>query len=147
MSTAKLKALDDILDATDEGPLGADHSHPLSAMGMGGMGMGASKIKALAPGLGLGLGSLGGLSGLGGGGDRDRDRGDREHGNGHHHLHLGNGGHYGGSGATLPSLVNVPATETYTFSNACRRAWKEASKDDSNKVGEGGGWGGVGGRG
>ncbi|KXZ55594.1 hypothetical protein GPECTOR_2g1144 [Gonium pectorale] len=85
MSTAKPKALDDILDVSDE---------PISP--------GASKIKALTPGLGT-----------------------------HDHGH---GGHFGSSGATLPSLVNVPATETYTFSDACRRAWKEASKEDSNKV-------------
>eukprot|EP00198_Chlamydomonas_reinhardtii_P006519 XP_001695855.1 predicted protein [Chlamydomonas reinhardtii] len=87
MPTAKPKALDDILDVSDE---------PITPAG-------ASKIKALTPGLG-------------------------SHLDGHGH------GHFGSSGATLPSLVNVPATETYTFSNACRRAWKEASKEDSNKV-------------
>ncbi|GLI68043.1 hypothetical protein VaNZ11_012366 [Volvox africanus] len=84
LSTGKQKALDDILDGSEEPiPTGA-------------------KIKALTPGLGA-----------------------------HDHGHSG---HFGSSGATLPSLVNVPPTETYTFSNACRRAWKEASKDDANKV-------------
>lgn len=37
------------------------------------------------------------------------------------------------SGVTLPSLANVPATETYSFATACQRAWKEASKDDPKK--------------
>ncbi|GFR48855.1 hypothetical protein Agub_g10809 [Astrephomene gubernaculifera] len=87
MSTAKPKALDDILDVGDE-PIA-----PASA----------SKMKGFSP---AGLRS-------------------------HDHSRAN---HFGSSGATLPSLVNVPATETYTFSNACRRAWKEASKDDPNKV-------------
>ncbi|KAG2501553.1 hypothetical protein HYH03_000060 [Edaphochlamys debaryana] len=99
MSTAKPKALDDILDASDE---------PITPAG-------ASKIKALTPGLGAHM-----LLG-------DHHHGHGSHGHGSH-------GHFGSSGATLPSLVNVPATETYTFSNACRRAWKEASKEDTNKV-------------
>lgn len=35
---------------------------------------------------------------------------------------------------TLPSLVNVPASGTYTFAAACKHAWKEATVTDESCV-------------
>jgi hypothetical protein len=46
-----------------------------------------------------------------------------------HGLHVGRH-----ENPTIPALVNVPTSETYTFAVACQRAWKEPNKDDANKV-------------
>ncbi len=38
------------------------------------------------------------------------------------------------AGPTIPALVHLPTSQTYSFAAACQQAWKETDDKDANKV-------------
>jgi len=111
MAAAKPKNLQDILDVGDPAVSGPTPAGYVSTA--------HSRIKALAAGLT--------------GHRQERDATPADH---MAHVHGVHGRHMGmaSSGPTIPALVNVPTSETYTFSIACQRAWKDTSTSDPTKV-------------